>query len=223
MSAFFEHVGPAERVRKVLNVLCESPFFYRTDDPNLFLFLRRNRAEFDRFYRELYGWQLVVDPHCARLVKDVWHNRALKPSQHDVFSLTRRDDCIAFLLVLEFHEHLLDERNASIDDPDPLRFQFGELFEFAAARLREELGEGAPPAEDVRKILRSLVPTLLRFRFLRELEPEVSERDEVDRENLIYECLPGLYLYDVRALGPSALSRAADHVPSPEPDEEEAP
>jgi hypothetical protein len=205
---FFEHVGPKERIQRALNVLVEAPFFYPADDPDLYAFLRKNRAEFQRFFRELYDWQLVVDARCARLFKETWHNRALKPSQHDAFAPTRRDDCIAFLLVLEFHEHLLEERNVAPDDPAPLRFQFGELFDFAAARFAAVLGERAPGSDEVRRILRGLVPALLRFRFLRELEPERDERDQVDRENLIYECLPSLQLYDVRALAAPALEAA---------------
>src|SRR2546428_12128664 len=35
-----------ERVRAVLNVLPESTFFYREDDPDLFFFLRRYQAGF---------------------------------------------------------------------------------------------------------------------------------------------------------------------------------
>lgn len=208
MSVFFEHVGPRERVSKVLNVLVEAPFFYQSDDPDLFAFVRKHRAEFQRFYDEFYGWQLIVDGRCARLFKAEWHNRALKPSQHDVFDLTRRDDCIAFLLVLEFYEHLLEEQNVAPDATEPLRFQFGQLYDFAVGRFAEALGERTPDGDGVRKILRGLMPTLLRFRFLRELQPERDERSEVDRENLIYECLPALYLYDVRALGQSALATA---------------
>jgi hypothetical protein len=207
--AYFEHVGPRTRVQAVLNALVEAPFFYREDDPDLFAFLRRYRADFARFYEELYDWRLVVDTRCARLYKTRWHNRALKPSQHDVFDLTRRDDCLAFLLVLEFYERLLDERNVDPDDPDPVRFEFGELFAFARERLRAELLEQAPDDDGVRKLLRNLMPILLRYRFLREIPPDRDERDGLDRDRFIYECLPGLHHYDVRALGESALRAAA--------------
>jgi hypothetical protein len=207
VSDYFDKLS-GERVRRVLNVLLEAPFFYRADDPDLFLFLRKHQAPFRRFFEELLGWQLVVDGRAARVVKDRWENPALRRSQHDAFDLTRRDDCIAFLLVLEFHEHLLEERNASIDDPEPLRFHFGELYEWACARFGEVLGARAPSPDAVRKILRDLVPTLLRYRFLAELEPAPEEVGLADRENLIYECLPGLYLYDVRALGQPALTAA---------------
>jgi hypothetical protein len=201
--SWFDKVSQ-DKVRRVLNVLAEAPFFYQADDPELFAFLRKNRAELERFYREMYGWQLVVDGRGARLFKERWHNPALPPRSRDVFGPTRRDDCIAFLLVLEFHEHLLEERNVAIDDPAPLRFEFGELFRFALTRFREVLGETAPDEEGVRRLLRQLVPTLERYRFLRELEPEADERAFVDRENLIYECLPALWLYDARALAPAS-------------------
>ena len=54
--------------------------------------------------------------------------------------------------MLEFHEHLLEERNVAPDDPAPLRFQFGELFDFAAARFAAVLGERAPGSDEVRRI-----------------------------------------------------------------------
>lgn len=197
-----------EKVRRILNVLAEAPFFYQSDDPDLFAFLRKHRSEFQRFYQEWFGWQLIVDKRGGRLFKDRWENPALRPYQHDVFDLTRRDDIIAFLIILEFHEHLLEEHNTSVDDPDPLRFQFGELFAFAHARFREVLGEGAPDEDTVRRILRGVMPPLLRYRFLREIEPEREDRDHVERENMIYECLPALWQYDVRALGPNAVAAA---------------
>jgi hypothetical protein len=213
VSAWFEKLA-RPRVQAVLNVLAEAPFFYRSDDPDLFAFLRRNRAEFARFYEELYDWRLVVDVRAARLYKTRWHNRALKPSQHDVFDLTRRDDCLAFLLVLEFYEHLLDERNADVDDPEPLRFEFGHLFAFARERLHVELRDAAPDDDGVRRLLRDLVPTLLRYRFLREILPERDERAGLDDDRWLYECLPALHHYDVRVLGKGALERFARAAPS---------
>jgi Protein of unknown function (DUF2398) len=193
------------RARQVLNVLTEAPFFYPADDPDLFLFLRRNKAEFARFFADTFGWDLVVETHCARLYKPRWYNKALRPSQHDVFELSRRDDCIAFLLVLEHYERLLDQTGASVDDPEPPRFYFGELLEFSVGRFAEELGDAAPGEAEVRKVLRALMPELLRFRFLREVEPP-RDVQGLDPENLIYECLPALHHYDVRRLAPRALA-----------------
>lgn len=206
MTAYFEKLNGA-RVTALLNVLVEAPFFYREDDPELFQFLRRYRADFDRFYKELYGWELVVDARTARLYKDRWHNRALRPTQHDVFDLTRKHDCLGFLIVLEFYERLLEQQNLASDDATLPRFTFGELFEFARSRLQEELGDGAPDDDAVRKVLRGLWPELERYRFVREV---VRDRDEPepDDEHVLYEALPALHHYDVRRLAPGALARA---------------
>jgi hypothetical protein len=213
-----------DRVERVLNLLTEAPFFFRADDEDSFFYLRRHRAEFVRFFADSFGWELLVDARAARLFKPRWYNDALRPSQRDVFELGRRNDCIGFLLVLEFYEHLLDEQNVAADDPEPPRFHFGSLFRFSVERFREELGEAAPDEEAVRRILRALVPTLLRYRFLRELEPPRGA--EVDQDGRIYECTPALALYDVRALGPRALAdfaRAGQGGPAVESEEEAAP
>jgi hypothetical protein len=209
--SYFEKIHQG-RARQVLNVLTEAPFFYPEDDPDLFLFLRRNKAEFARFFAETFGWELVVEARLARLYKARWWNRALRPSQHDVFELTRRDDCVAFLLVLEYYERLLDQMGTQADDPEPPRFYFGELLEFAVGRIGEELGETAPGEAEVRKLLRGLVPLLLRYRFLREVEPP-REDASIDPDNLIYECLPALHHYDVRRLAPRALASFAGRGP----------
>lgn len=210
MANYFEKLNGA-RVTSVLNVLIEAPYFYRDDDPDLFTFLRRHRAEFERFYRDLYDWELVVDGRTARLYKSRWHNRALRPTQHDAFDLTRRGDCLGFLLVLEFYERLLEQSNLASDDIEAPRFAFGELFDFARARLHEELTPRscAPPAdEDVRKMLRGLWPALVRFRFVRELTRDDAAPEDGDGDHVLYEALPALHHYDVRKLAPGALARA---------------
>ena len=194
-----------DKLRRINNILVESPFFYRTDDEGLFLYLQRHRRAFQRAFDDSFGWELIVERQCARVIKPSWHNRALKPSQHDVFDLTRRDDCIGFLIVLEFYEHLLDEQNLSIDDPELPRFYFGSLYEFTRERFAEACGGDAPDDAHIKKSLRRVVERLLRFRFLRELPPEPDV--VVDRENLIYECLPGLYCYDIRRLGERPLAQ----------------
>ena len=200
--SYFDKINRA-KAQRVTNVLVESPFFYREDDEDLFLFLRRNRAAFQAFFEDCFDWELLVEPRCARVIKTRWHNPAIKPSQRDVFNFTTRNECIGFLLVLEYYEHLLDEQNLSIDDPEPPRFYFGSLFDFARERMGEELGEVNDAS--VKRILRRVIDALLRYRFLRELAPEAD--DAVNRDNLIYECLPGLYCYDIRRLGPAPLAR----------------
>lgn len=209
MGLYFDKLnGP--RVTAVLNVLGEAPFFYRDDDTELFGFLRRNRAEFARFYQELFGWELTVDGRTARLYKERWHNPALRPSQHDVFDLTRRADCLAFLLLLEHHGRLLEQDNLSVDDGPMPRFLFGELFAFARARLAEELGDAAPADKELRRTLRGLWPTLERYRFVRAVPPDgdAGHGGDRDEDQILYEALPALHHYDLRRLGPQALARA---------------
>jgi len=217
MATYFDKLnGP--RVTALLNVLGEAPFFYREDDVDLFQFLRRNKAEFTRFYDELFGWELIVDARTARVYKETWHNRALRPSQRDVFDLTRRDDCLAFLLLLEFHTRLLEQHNLAGDDAESPRFLFGELFDFARTRLAEELGDAGPGDDEVRRILRGLWPVLERYRFVRAVAredlAEDGERDDdggdagTEGDHVLYEALPALHHYDTRKLAPAALARA---------------
>lgn len=208
MGMYFDKLnGP--RVTAILNVLGEAPFFYREDDAELFQYLRRHRAEFARFYQELYGWELFVDARTARLYKERWHNRALRPRQHDVFDLTRRDDCLGFLLLLEFHAQLLEQHNLASDDAESPRFLFGELFAFARVRLSEEFGPTAPLDDEVRRLLRGLWLTLERYRFVRAVaRDDASPHDDRDEDQVLYEALPALHHYDLRRLGPAALARA---------------
>jgi hypothetical protein len=162
----------------------------------LFAFLKQNRLQFERFYQHFYGWEIVVDQKCARLYKPEWYNDMVKPKQRDVFEPTTRYECVAFLLVVEFYEHLLEERNLTVEDANP-RFYYGELLEFAHRRLQEELGDKAPDAAGTREIMRRILPALLRYRFLREHPPE-PEDGVVEKDKWIYECLPALYHYDSR-------------------------
>jgi hypothetical protein len=208
MTDHFEKVSPKNRIGDALNVLAEAPFFFQRDDPELFAFLRRHRAAFGRFYEAHFGWQLVVEGPMARLYKSRWVNKALTPSQHDVFDLTRKGECLGFLLVLEFYEHLLDERNASIDDAEPLRFEMGELLAFVGGRLTEELGEDEGGEDVARRILRAIFPTLLRFRFLIDIPPPPETRASLHPDRHLYECTPALHQYDVRLLADAALGRA---------------
>ncbi len=217
--SYFEHLaGP--RVQAILNCLVESPFFYREDDPEQFQFLRRNRAEFAKFFGDTFGWEIVVDGRSARLYKDRWHNKALRPSQRDVFDLTRRDDCLGFLLVLEFYERLCEQQNLAGDDAESPRFLFGELFAFARDRMGEELRDQSPSDDDVRRVLRGLWPTLERYRFIREVPRDADDRaDAVDDDHVLYEALPALHHYDVRRLGPDALARVLGAPEAAQPEE----
>jgi len=47
-------------VRAILNILVESTFFYRTDDIDLFAYLRSNQDDFNQFFNHFYSWELFV-------------------------------------------------------------------------------------------------------------------------------------------------------------------
>jgi len=188
------------RVQAVLNVLLESPYFYKTDHEEHFLFLRRYQREFAGFFESSFGWQLVVDAKCARLYKETWYNERITPSNRDLFNFTRRDECLAFMLLLEFFEHKLEEDAVSVEEPDNIRFRFGDLLLFERARFLDLFPEqtGDYTEEDVRRIMRPVMPQLEKYRFLLRIEPPDDEMVEPD--DTIFECLPALWHYSVQRI-----------------------
>jgi len=197
------------RVQAVLNILLESPYFYRSDHEENFLFLRRYQREFSDFFEKNFGWQLVLDPKCARLYKETWYNDRITPSNRDMFNFTRRDECLAFMLLLEFFEKKLDEDAASVEEPDNLRFRFGDLLLFERERFQDIFQEKADSYadEDIRKIMRLIMPQLEKYRFLLKIDP--PDDVTVEPEDTIYECLPALWHYSVQRI-----SRPLDENPS---------
>lgn len=199
-------IGPllqrqGDRVRAVLNLLLESPYFYKTDDETAFHFLRRHRQDFSRFFEEHFGWTLIMDGKCARVYKERWYNREITESNRDFFNFTRRDECIAFMILLEFFEHQLEDNGMTVEDKDNLRFRFGDLLEYATRRFREVFpGDGKYEAEYVRgKVLRQILPVLEKYRFLNRILPPSDE--SVSEEQTLYEALPALYHYNSAYLG----------------------
>jgi hypothetical protein len=188
------------RVQAVLNLLLESPYFYHTDDEEHFLFLRRHQREFAAFFESHFGWQLIADGKCARLYKETWYNKGVTPSQRDLFDFTRRDDCLAFMALLEFFEGKVEEESIGVEDPENLRFRFGDLLFFVRGRFVELFPEQieAYSEEGVRRILRGVMPQLERYRFLVRLRPPKDE--PVADDDTIYECLPALWHYSVQRL-----------------------
>ena len=197
------------RVQAVLNILLESPYFYRSDHEENFLFLRRYQREFSDFFEKNFGWQLVLDPKCARLYKETWYNDRITPSNRDMFNFTRRDECLAFMLLLEFFEKKLDEDAASVEEPDNLRFRFGDLLLFERERFQDIFQEKADSYadEDIRKIMRLIMPQLEKYRFLLKIDP--PDDVTVEPEDTIYECLPALWHYSVQRI-----TRPLDENPS---------
>ena len=187
-------------VQTTLNILMESPYFYKTDDERTFLVLQRYRQAFAAFFDKCFGWTLVMDAKCARLYKPKWYNEAITPPNRDMFGFTRRDECLGFLLLLEFFEHEAREQGVAADDRDNLRIRFGDWLEYAAARFRELLPEKRETYTDekVRQILRGLMPALERYRFLRKVKPSADE--SVGEAETIWECLPALWHYQAAQL-----------------------
>jgi len=201
-----------ERVREVLNILVESPYFYRDDHEEAFFFLRRYRAEFAAFYEQYYGWRLVMDEKCARVFKGTWYNEAITEPYRDAFGFRHRDDCIAFMVLLEFFESQLDENALTVEDPENLRFRFGDLLVFTHRRFRELFtGEAAGryTEEYVRSaILRRMLPVLERYRLLVRVPPPADLA--VMETDTIYEAMPALYHYNSARLSQSVLAGAAE-------------
>ncbi len=188
-----------QRVRRVLNLLTESPFFYRSDAPDDFDFIRYNRRALENWFREVFGWDLMISGTCCRLCKSIWENKELKWSQRSVFRLTGRDESLAFLIFLIFFEKRTASDGYAPDDPEPFRFRYGDFFEEAKAQFKVLLrqADGTPRLTDadVQKVLRTLFPKLEEFRFVAYLEPERDD-PRPNEEDKIYTALPALWSYN---------------------------
>ncbi|MBU0946105.1 MAG: DUF2398 family protein [Proteobacteria bacterium] len=190
-----------DKVRAVLNILIESPCFYASDRQELFYFLRRHRREFNDFFDKMYGWQLLMDAKCARVYKGEWHNPAITPANRAMFNFSRRDECLAFMMLLEFFEQQLEENGMTVEDQHNLRFHFGDLLHHIHRRFQEIFpGDAERYSEEyVRaKALKPIMPELEKYRFIKRIQPPedlVALADEV-----IYEALPALYHYNSAAL-----------------------
>lgn len=211
-----------DRVRAVLNVLTESTFFYREDDPDLFFFLRRNQASFRELFEHYFGWRLYVDRQCARLIKERQYNEAVRPSQRALFDLRRRDECLLFALLLEFHEEEGQRQGVTPDDDRHLRFLLADLITFAIRRFREELGDAMPPEARVFEATRPLFEQLERHRFVRLVDRKLAEAgDQLPAgmaEHLLYEFLPGIRCYDPSQAARAVVLRAYRSVPKDDGD-----
>ena len=125
-----------EDVQAVLNVLTESAYFYYNDNEDLFYFLRRYESIFADFFKGCFNWDLITDDKCARLYKDKIYNDR-RETRLVLFQLRGRDEYIAFMLLLEFYEKLLDQNNMTAGDRENPHFRFGKLLEFQHRRFCE--------------------------------------------------------------------------------------
>jgi hypothetical protein len=210
-----------ERVRAVLNVLTESTFFYRDDDADLFFYLRRHLSEFKELFEDYFGWRLYADRQCARLIKERHFNEALRPSQRALFDLRRRDECLLFALLLEFHEEEGQRQGVTPDDDRRLRFVLADFAGFAFRRCREELGDAAPTEARLFEAVRPLFEQLDRHRFVRLVDKKQAEAgDELPAgmtEHLLYEFLPGIRCYDPSQAARGVVLRAYRSAAGEEP------
>ena len=112
------------------------------------------------------------------------------------------------LHLLEFFEHKLEEDSASVEEPENIRFRFGDLLLFERTRFLELFPEQADnyTEEDVRTVMRPVMPQLEKYRFLLKIDPPDDETIELD--DTIYECLPALWHYSVQRI-----SRPIDEAP----------
>ena len=217
MSEPFAHLS-RDRVRRILNVLTESTFFYSEDERDLFHYLRRHQEEFRRFFDEKFGWDLYLDARMARLIKREIVNLALPLRSRDIFDLTRRDECLHFVLLLEFYEREAQRQNVGRESDQNLRFVLSDYVEFAVTRFREELGERAPADREIFESARPLLQKLERYRFLRKVEREAPSADESlpdgMEEQVLCEFLPGIRCYDPAALAGEILKRGVPDAPA---------
>ncbi len=189
------------RVHGVMNILLESPYFYRKDDEELFLFLSRYRFDFEKHFRKYFNWQLIIDTKCARLYKDKWYNKSLTEGQRSRFHLSKRDECLAFIMLLEFFEHQVEEHDLRVDEDDNLKFYYKDFHQYCHKRFLELYPNEAEKykGESIRSnILRKLFDKLILNRFLAKLP--APEHMSVKADEVIYEALPALYHYNAAEL-----------------------
>ena len=199
-----------EKVRSILNILVESPYFYRTDDEELFFFLRRHRNAFAQFYELFYDWKLIMDGKCARVYKDRWYNERITEANRDLFDFRRRDECIAFMILLEFFENQIEASAMTVEEKANVRFRFGDLLQYTHGRfvgLFPGEADSLYTEEHVRTVLRQILPNLERYRLLKRLRPPADL--EIERTNMIFEALPALYHYNASRLSQSIGEYAA--------------
>ncbi len=185
------------QTQAVLNLLLESPYFYRTDSPADFAFLRQRRDEFEDFFDSHFGWQLIIDRECARLYKRKNYNRRITDSVRTFFRLSGRDETIAFLVLVEYFEHLVAELNYDVEKELP-RFVFGDFLEYSVSRFHELFpGDERYTDDYIRKRLKPLFRKLEQFRFITLID-DAERSGHGDQD--IYQMLPALYHYDAAQL-----------------------
>jgi hypothetical protein len=204
-TAFRDTLGKigADNARRVINVLLESPFFYRDDDVDLFGLLRRRQSLFREFFEVFFEWDLYVDHQVARLIKPRTINPRLRPSQRHVFHVSGRHEYVLFVLLLEFYQLQADEQNIDLEREPEVRFVLADFVAFAFKRYREELRDQMPEEATILLEMRSLFRKLQHHRFiaLTETTGVVAEEGLAagftteGASAILYAMLPGLRCY----------------------------
>ncbi len=142
-----------------------------------------------------------MDSKCARVYKTEWYNTAISPAARTMFNFTKRDECLAFMMLLEFYEHQLEENGMTVEDKENLRFRFGDLLGHVHRRFSEYYPDKCEQynEEFVRaRVLKPIMPELERYRFLKKIKPPEDLITQDDA--IIYEALPAIYHYNSSAL-----------------------
>lgn len=142
-----------------------------------------------------------MDTKCARVYKAEWYNREIRQRHRSLFQFTKRDDCLAFMVLLEFFEQQLEENGITVEDKENLRFHFGDLLEYSHKRFQDIFPEKEQQysQENLRaKVWKAVMPELEKHRFLRKINP--PEDVHASEQELIYEAMPALYHYNGAAL-----------------------
>lgn len=194
-----------EKFQAILNILTESPFFYAADDPVRFNFLRRHEAAFKKFFEKYFGWRLYVDSKMARLIKDRDFNPALRSVHRDTFRLSGRNECLLFLVLLEYYEHECAEQGYSNDEDESLNFTYADFLAFTRRILADQYVDQIPADREIDSSARQLLKKLQHFRLLKVVDVADIDGNESDG-NMLIGVLPGLNCYEGRKLA-EALGR----------------
>lgn len=204
----FGKVG-VDQARRVLAVLLESPFLYKSDDPDLFGVLWRNRPAFSDFFQICFGWDLFVDPRMARVIRTSAANRALSSRERHLFQLNGRDEQVIFVLLLEFQEAEADRQLIDWAEQETLRFVVMDFVEFMFKKFREAVALDNRMESRLLNAAKDLFRKLDEYRLLRRVEGARGDDDfsGEGRQRALYECLPGLRCYRAEAVETSGLLR----------------
>ncbi|HBM17353.1 MAG TPA: hypothetical protein DD381_13580 [Lentisphaeria bacterium] len=201
-----------EKVRALLNILIESPYFYLEDSEELFRFLNHHRKEFEEFFKVFYGWDLIMDSKCARVYKDKWYNDKISSSGREQFHFSKRDECIGFMCLLNFYEDQLVENNMSAEDKMNLKFRFGDFLKYCHNKFNGLFPENEDiySAEYIRKnVLKPIMSELEKYRFIKLWKPD-SSLGSLKADDYIYEALPALSHYNAARLSQALLQDLKD-------------